>query len=89
MPSTTCARREQPQHAAQRVRQPLAAQAGEGDGVHGDAAGRHQLVFHAGGGAQPAHRPATALHFGGDGQAGDDVAAGAGSDDEEVFGAHG
>ena len=81
-------RAEQTQAAGQRVHQALATQAAERDVVHRDAARRHQLVFHAVGGTEPADRPATRLHFLGDSETGDDVATGTGGHDDEVLGAH-
>src|SRR5471030_2730696 len=82
------ARFERAQHlegAVERVLQTLAAHAGEVDAVHRDAVLGHQLLFHAGGGTEPAHFPAARAHRLRDRQAGENMAAGAGRHDHQSF----
>jgi len=74
---------EQRQRQQQLAQQPLAAQRSEAHPGHLVAARRHQPRFHAARIAHPDHSPAAGFHQLGDGQAREDVTAGAAGHDED------
>ena len=70
--------------AGERVQQALAAQARKTDAIQRQPRGRHELVLHAGFGAEPADAPAARLHLARQRQPRHDVPAGARGHDHEV-----